>query len=95
MKEHLKSFREYYSLSAKLIDGMSKDDLAECARLMALQLAHYEQKFGNLPECEVLALLGVAELSTAEVSLLRNGMMILTGYLDAVHEESDSGSSLH
>jgi hypothetical protein len=35
MKEHLKSFREYYSLSAKLIDGMSKDDLAECARLMA------------------------------------------------------------
>jgi hypothetical protein len=95
MKDGLKAFKEYYSLSAKLIDEMSKGDLAECTRLMALQLAHYQQRFGILPECELFALFGVAQLSDTEVSLLCNGMMILTGYLDAVHEESHRGSFLH
>jgi hypothetical protein len=66
MNEDLKEFKEYYSVSAKLINDMSKDDLAECARLMALQIADYRQRFGDIPNRDLLGLLGVESLTSEQ-----------------------------
>jgi hypothetical protein len=39
-----------------LIEKASKEQLAECARLLALNLAHYRARHGELPLEETLAL---------------------------------------
>ncbi len=38
----LSDFQQYYKLADVLIQQASKDQLAECARLLALKLAHYQ-----------------------------------------------------
>lgn len=44
----LTTFAQYYKLADQLIEKVSKEDLAECARLMALNVAHYQSKYGEL-----------------------------------------------
>ena len=45
----LSTFEQYYKLADQLIEKSSKDDIAECARLLALNVAHYQSKYGELP----------------------------------------------
>ena len=45
----LSSFQQYYRLADILIEQASKEQLAECARLLALNLAHYQGRFGEMP----------------------------------------------
>lgn len=40
-------FRKYYQLADQLIDGSTKEQLAECARVLALNLAYYQIRFGG------------------------------------------------
>ena len=54
----LSELQEYYTLADRLIEQSSKEDLAECARLLALNLAHYQGKYGELPLDETLSMLG-------------------------------------
>jgi hypothetical protein len=44
----LPGFKQYNKLADWLIDEASKDQLAECARLLALNVAHYQRKFGQV-----------------------------------------------
>jgi len=45
----LTTFQQYYALADQLIDQSSKEALAECAWLLALNLAHYEMRYRALP----------------------------------------------
>lgn len=45
----LSTFKQYYKLVGQLIEKVSKEDLAECARLLAINIAHYQSKYGELP----------------------------------------------
>ncbi|MFP5484020.1 MAG: hypothetical protein ACLGGW_12175 [Gammaproteobacteria bacterium] len=45
----LSRFTEHYKLVDLLIDQASKEQLAECARLLALNLAHYQGLYGEVP----------------------------------------------
>ena len=56
----LSELQQYYTLADRLIEQSSKEDLAECARLLALNLAHYQGKYGELPLDETLAMLDAA-----------------------------------
>ena len=40
----LSTFKHYNKLADQLIEAVSKDDIAECARLLALNVAHYQSK---------------------------------------------------
>jgi hypothetical protein len=42
------TFEQYYKLADQLIEKVSKDDIAECARLLVLNVAHYQSKFCEL-----------------------------------------------
>ena len=46
---------QYMALVDKLVQIADKDDLAECARLLAMNVAHYEMRYGALPLEEQLA----------------------------------------
>jgi hypothetical protein len=77
----LSQFQKYNKLADFLIDEASKEDLAECARLLALNVAHYQGKFGEIPLEETLATLEATEPNEEQAALLRDGMEILVGVL--------------
>ena len=80
----LSSFQQYYRLADALIENASKEQLAECARLLALNLAHYQGLYGEAPLDEVLAALGVSEPNDDQLKLVTGGMEILVGVLGNV-----------
>lgn len=49
--------QQYYRLADILIEQAGKEQLAQCARLLALNLAHYQGKFGEMPLEDTLAIL--------------------------------------
>ncbi|MDO9007539.1 MAG: hypothetical protein Q7U80_04895 [Thiobacillus sp.] len=57
----LSIFQQYYKLTDLLIKQASKEQIAECARLLALNLAHYQRLYGEVPLDGVLAALDASE----------------------------------
>ena len=80
----LSEFQQYYTLADRLMEDASKEQLAECARLLALNLAHYQGKFGELPLDETLAIINATEPNDEQAVLLRDGMEVLVGVLGSV-----------
>ena len=57
MSDEYESFLQYLTLSDKLIEQSGKDLVAETARALALMVAHYQAKFGEMPIEKSLSLL--------------------------------------
>jgi hypothetical protein len=77
----LSTFEQYYKLADMLIEKATKEQLAECARLFALNLAHYKARHGELALDDTLGLVDVSEPNEAQAQLLTNGMETLVGVL--------------
>lgn len=80
----LSGFQQYYRLADALIANASKEQLAESARLLALNLAHFQRLYGEAPLGDTLAVLGASEPNDDQAELLRDGMEILVGLLGSV-----------
>ncbi|OIR08831.1 hypothetical protein GALL_88240 [mine drainage metagenome] len=80
----ISTFKQYYNLADQLIEKSSKDDIAETARLLALNVAHYQLRYGELPLDETLAMIGMANPNNEQIKLLADGMEILVGVLGSV-----------
>jgi hypothetical protein len=89
----LSMFAQYNKLADMLIAKASKDQIAECARLLALNLAHYQSKFGDLPLEETLAMIDADVPNDDQAKLLVLGMENLVGVLGTVC--SGLGESKH
>ena len=77
-------FAQYNRLADQLIEKSSKEDIAETARLLALNVAHYQSKYGELPLDETLALINMDKPNEAQLQLMGEGMEILVGVLGNV-----------
>jgi hypothetical protein len=77
-------FKEYNQLADRLIEVATKEELAETARLLALNVAHYQSRFGELPLEGMLAMLSVATPNEEQAALLASGMETLVGVLGLV-----------
>jgi len=75
------TFGQYYRLADQLIEKVSKEDFAECARLLALNVEHYQSKFGELPLDETLAMIGMTKPNEEQLQLMTDGMEIFVGVL--------------
>lgn len=53
---------QYYKLADQLIERSSKEEIAECAKLLALNVAHYQSKYGELPLDEMLGMMACPSL---------------------------------
>ena len=80
----LSDFQQYYRLADIFLEQASREQLAECARLLALNLAHYQGKFGEMPLESTLTVLDAAEPNDEQAVMLRTGMEILVGVLGGV-----------
>ena len=66
-------FIGYWRLSEEMIAKASKDELAETARILAMQAAHMTRKFGEQPMPDYVNLLSAANLDEESIALLREG----------------------
>ncbi len=79
-------FKSYCALANRLIDSLTKEQLAECLRVVAVHLADYQRRFGEIPRPDLLELAGATELNDDQARLVRDGMELLVGYLASVRD---------
>lgn len=81
--------QQYLKLTDKLVEIADKDELAECARLLALNLAHYQIRYGELPLDETSATTGSSTLSNQQADLVTKGLETMVGVLGSVIQGLD------
>ena len=85
----LAEFKDYYKHLDEIIAESTKADLAECARLLALNVAHYKAKYGELPLEEHQAMLDTQEIDEDLAKLLTSGILEMTMTLATVTGRSE------
>jgi len=91
--DDLDDFRTFYELADRLIADASKDDVAEAAPLLALNVAHYQLKYGALPLENFAEMLRAQTIDHETAKLLSAGMQNLVGVLGQVLGFADEGPS--
>lgn len=81
---NIELFKQTLKLSDQLIHFARKEDIAECARLLAINIAHYESVYGALPLDETLELAYTEEPNQAQIDLLSKGMETMIGVLGGI-----------
>jgi len=77
-------FCGYWQLSEEMIAKASKDDLAEVARILAMQAAHMTRKYGVQELPDLAHLLSATTLDDESIALLRDGAEAFVGVLATV-----------
>jgi len=97
MEDPHQTFLQYLKLSDELIDQSSKDLVAETARVLALMVAGYQAKYGEIPVEESLRLLRVEQRTDEDAAMLTSGLETLVGVLGALQEEApdDKAGPVH
>ena len=67
-----------------MIADATKEDIAEVARILAMQAAHYARQFGELPIPNLAHLLSATTVDEESTGLLRDGTAALVGVLAMV-----------
>ncbi len=89
----LAEFKDYYKRLDEMIAESTKADLAECARLLALNVAHYKAKYGELPLEEHQAMLEADDIDeeTASGTLeMVSVLALVTGRSEEVQKGADT-----
>jgi len=93
----MKLFRQYLDLTDQVIANSTKEDIAETAKLLAMNLAHYQGKYGDLPLEETLAVLNAEKPNEDQLKMLVSGLENLVGVLGMVRGGGleEDGEVLH
>jgi hypothetical protein len=76
MPEDLGKFAHYLNRSDELLATARKEDIAETARILALKVAHYKARHGELPFDEHLHMLRSDTISGLQAQILAEGFEI-------------------
>ena len=68
----------------KLIEQATKEEIAEVARVLALHVAHYRQRYGDVSIEESLELLRTEKVSDEMAKVLADGFGVLIEVLKAL-----------
>ena len=90
---NMSQFQQYLKLADQLISFATKEDLAECARLLTINIAHYESKYGQLPLDETLAMTYADKPNQAQLDLMARGLETLLGVLGTIVQGFDEKTS--
>ncbi len=103
ISNNLERFQNFFLEIEKLISDSSKEDLAECARLLAFNLALYKQKYGELPKEAYKKMLTIESIESLDdetgavlaSGILEMGVMLCqaTGRLDEIEKLKGLGKS--
>ena len=73
----LDDFPAYSRLADQLIDRATKDQLGDVARLLALNIGYYQQRYGDVPQETLLKMVRAETLDEETLVLLSVGMQNL------------------
>lgn len=73
-----------YDLTEQLVEKANKQELAETARLLAVNLSHYQMKYGDLLPDEQLAMSDIEKPNAEQTDVLVSSMENLLGVLGDV-----------
>lgn len=85
----LTKFRQYNEIADQLIEIADKKQLAECAKLLAMNVAHYEMKYGAMLLEEILATTQSGKPNERQTELMAKGTETLVGMLGNVMQGFD------
>ena len=77
MNEDFQNFVAYLGVSDTLIEQATKVEIAEVARILALHVAHYRQRYGDVSVEELLEMLCTDTLSDEQAKVLAHGFRVL------------------
>jgi hypothetical protein len=81
-----------YALAAdELMGKATKEQLADVAKLLALNIGWYHQRYGDVPQEELLAMVRADDLTEDGKRLLLHGMENLVSALAEVMGDADDG----
>ncbi|SCX52218.1 hypothetical protein SAMN05720354_11192 [Nitrosospira sp. Nsp1] len=81
---YLKKLEHHIAHVDRLMNIANKAELAECARLLAMNVAHYQMRYGKLPLDETLAMIDVPAPNNEQLELVANGMETMAAVLGSV-----------
>jgi len=94
--------RSYENLLTKLVTECSKEEVADCALLLAMNLANYKSKFGDIPSENFKDLLTTDTIDEDTAEILMQGseemiktLALIAGKFDVDLDEDDESESLH
>ena len=73
MNEDIQKFVAYLGVSDTLIEQATKEEIAEVARVLALHVAHYRQRYGDVSIEESLEMLRTEKISDEMAKTLADG----------------------
>ena len=79
-------------LADQIIDTATKAQLAGTARLLALNLAHYQIRFGEIPLANFQQLMETQEIDNETAHLVATGMENLIGVLGLLSTQDDAAN---
>jgi hypothetical protein len=85
------NFASCACLADELIGRTTKEQLADVARLLALNIAWYHERYGDVPEEELLTMVRTEMLTDETQRLLLHGMQDLVSALGEVMGVRESG----
>lgn len=86
----MRRFQQYLQIADQLAKVATKEDLAECARLLAINIAHYESVHGALPLDETLVMAYAEKPNQAQIDLMTRGMETMVGVLGGIVQGFES-----
>ena len=89
MTSIMAEYEKHYRRLDEMIAQSSKEDLVECARLLALNVADYKRRYGELPLAEHQAMLETNQIDEGLAKLLASGMLEMTITLAVVTGRSE------
>ncbi len=79
-------FAPYARLADQLIERATKEQLADVAKLLAINIGWYQHKYGDVPQDVLLQTLRTEHLDQGALELLADGMQNLVSALLEVTE---------
>ena len=89
----LNRFNQYLTLANQLANVATKEDLVECARLLAINVAHYQSIYGTFPLDETLEMAHAETPNQAQIDLMTSGMETMVGVLGGIVQGFDTKPS--
>ena len=89
-------FAPYARLADQLFERATKEQLADAARLLALNIGWYQQKYGDVPQDALLKMVRTETLDEDALALLVAGMQnLVSALLEVTGLTDDLVDELH
>jgi hypothetical protein len=84
--------RQYQQLADALAGAATREQLVDCAKFLALNLAQYQTRYGVLPMTGSWDFLGTDEMSEAQAAHVSAGLENFVGMLGNIMQGLDDNS---